>query len=251
MSYLERKTVEMSVYIPIHEYDQHEEKHAFFAEMMSTMIQMLEKAGDGKNLRILEFGAGTGLFTQRLASSDLVSEVVAVEFDWACCEVLRHKMRGSTKVRVEYQDSRVFSPEGSFDAVVSSFADHHIRPVDKPSYFRNVIQNMKNNALFIVGDEFLPEYDLKDELARCEALKKYHNYIIERAKSEGETVLMRLEEAALESGLNRVGDFKVPCTQYEQMLKEAKLTFTKNRIGPTDRDDVGGVYVYRIQKLPD
>jgi len=248
ISYFERKTVEMSRYIRIHEYDQHEEKHAYFADMMSAMTDIVAKSAQGNSkLRVLEFGAGTGIFTSRLAALPFVDHIVAVEYDWACCEILRHKMRHTGKVHVEYQDSRTFSA-GTFDVIVSSFADHHIRPVDKPRYFKNVANNMRPGAQFIVGDEFLPEYDAKGNAARGAALEAYHRHIIDLALKQGETAVAALEEAALKSGLDEEGDFKLPCSSYEKMLQGADFHFTKTCIGPLDLDHVGGVYVYKCSR---
>jgi cyclopropane fatty-acyl-phospholipid synthase-like methyltransferase len=74
---------------------------------------------------------------------------------------------------------------GLFDVVVSSFADHHIKPTDKGRYFRNVTDNMKPGGLFLVGDEFLPEHDQSDVNAHKAALERYHNHIIEIARNQG------------------------------------------------------------------
>jgi hypothetical protein len=54
-----------------------------------------------------------------------------------------------------------------------------------------------------------------------------------------------LEEAALQSGLDSKGDFKVTNFHYEEMPTRAGFAWSKNCIGPLDRDDLGGVYVYR------
>jgi hypothetical protein len=47
------------------------------------------------------------------------------------------------------------------------------------------------------------------------------------------------------SGIERKGDFKLPCSIYESMLRKAGFTFEKYLIGPADRQDIGGIYVYR------
>jgi len=159
--------------------------------------------------------------------------------------------------------------------IFSAFADHHIKPEDKPLYFENVKRNLLPDGRLVVGDEFLPPHDPNDRNAWEGALKTYHGHIIEIAERQAEQELAKLEEAtlevaredieamarsyrelvkleqaALESGLAQQGDFKVSCEQYEEYLKASGFEFSKEKVGPKDRDDMGGVYVY-IAWLPD
>lgn len=247
LSELDRRTVEMSKYIPIHDYDRYEERHAYYIEMMQKMLDLLPVPKQENGLRVLELGAGTGIFTKRLAALDSVAEIVAIEYDWACCQTLKHNVREfQKKVRIEYEDSRVFNPAGKFDAIVSSFADHHIRPGDKGRYFENVIRNLKKGAPFIVGDEFLREHGINDEASRIAALHDYHEHIINIALKQNETVLAELEREALKSGIERKGDFKLSCGHYEEMLGRASFQFQRYCIGPLDTNQIGGVFVYSM-----
>jgi SAM-dependent methyltransferase len=246
---LSKRPVEMSVYVPLDDYDSHEEEHAYYVEMMQAMVDAFrgrcpEGAG---SYRVLEFGAGTGIFTRRLAATPNISEVMALEIDWACYSKLAYNLRDAAAVKPLNEDSRHFSPTGRFHAVFSSFADHHIKPQDKRDYLRNVRRNLHENGTFIVGDEFLPPHAAGDRTARLKALAAYHGHIIEIARSKGQDVLVKLETAAWESGKNEVGDFKVTCAEYETFLREGGFTFQRQRIGPGTDDvakEVGGVYVY-------
>ena len=108
---------------------------------------------------------------------------------------------------------------------------------------------MEDGGLFIVGDEFLAEHSSKNDEARHNALRKWHEHVIGIARSKGQEELAKLEEDALQSGLQGRGDFKVSCSEYERDLNRAGLQVrTKKKIGPLDRDDIGGIYVYTIQR---
>lgn len=243
----ERKLIEMSEYIDVIPYDEHEEKHAYYQDMMSKMIEIfLEHSSNNSSpIRILELGAGTGIFTVRLNKITNVTEIVAVEIDWHCYQILKGKFREQyKKVKTLNKDSRTYNPEGEFDYIFSSFADHHIKTADKAKYFDNIKQNLKPNGLMIVGDEFLRKHDPNDRDDRDSALKDYHSHIIDIAKGQGEMILAELERQALQSGLEEKGDFKVSCEQYEELLKQAKFKFKKEKIGPENIDNIGGVYVY-------
>lgn len=252
----ERKPVEMSVYINVDEYDAHEENHAYYQEMRQRMIEICKTHSlkqSKKSLRLLEFGAGTGLFTMELADKiDNLKQLDAIEFDWHCYHVLQGKKRSlhltrpelELKMKIYHEDSRTYDPEGKFDYIFSAFADHHIKKADKEIYFQNVKKNLKSNALMIVGDEFLRDYDLDSRDDKDQALRDYHDHIINIAKGDGYEILAMLEQQALVSGLNEKGDFKVSCRQYEDFLHSAGFHFKKEKIGPLDKDDIGGVYVY-------
>ena len=245
------KPIEMSAYIDVEDYDQHEEKHAYYQEMMNRMIDIiLEHRGkDSKPYQVLEVGAGTGIFTKRLAKIPNI-ELVAVELDWVCFHRLKHSIQDYNSVRgVVNDDSCTYvDPVAQVDCIVSSFSDHHIKPKDKKQYFQNLKQNLAPNGIIVVGDEFLAPYDSNDNDARQVALKNYHHHIIEIAEKEGETILAQLELAALKSGLEGIGDFKISCEEYEDLLTTSSLILeSKKKIGPLDRNDIGGVYIYKIR----
>ncbi|MBD2385043.1 methyltransferase domain-containing protein [Cylindrospermum sp. FACHB-282] len=243
------KTIEMSLYIDVEDYDKHEEKHAYFQDMMRRMIEIFMEHSNHNHhpSSILELGAGTGIFTSRLANLSNINKIVTIEIDWHCYKKLLSKFRRyKGKIEAVHEDSRTYDPLQVFDYIFSSFADHHIRITDKEQYFENIKRNIKPGGLIIVGDEFIPEHNLNDKESRDCALKAYHNHIIDIAKQQEELILATLEQEALDSGLREIGDFKISCEQYEQLLKRVGLEFKKEKIGPLDRDDVGGIYVYTI-----
>ncbi len=260
----QRKPVEMSLYINVFDYNECEQEHAYYKEMTQRMIEICQENYQKKNresLEILEMGAGTGIFTIQLgnAISDNLKKLDAIEFDWHCYKILRIKTKQfadshpEIQVNIYHEDSRTYDPPGKFDYIFSSFADHHIRKTDKEIYFENVKKNLKKDGLMIVGDEFLREHDSENIKEAEQALRDYHSHIIDIAQhhenSEKHRKLAELERQALESGLLGLegtggGDFKVSCSQYEKFLRDAGFEFKKEKIGPLDRDDIGGVYVY-------
>jgi SAM-dependent methyltransferase len=255
---LPHESIEMSAYVSVPQYAQFEEDHAYFIDMMTKMLDHFkEKRYVTKRCRVLELGAGTGHFTKRLILSGNVS-VTAVEIDWACYHYLRGALETNPvlsdtpnyELRVVFADSCNFvDPDDKrFDFIFSSFADHHIKPADKKLYFENIKKNLSPNGVFIVGDEFIPSYDPEEDGSFESAVKRYHNHIIDIARKEGHDELVELETAAMKSGLEKRGDFKMPCEEFEKYLYEADLRFTKEIIGPKDRNDVGGIYVYVIGK---
>jgi SAM-dependent methyltransferase len=274
------KAIEMSAYISTDDYDQFEEYHPYYQDMMRRMIDEIPANGRATPLRVLEMGAGTGIFTKRLAAVPLL-DCVAVELDWVCFKRLSHNMRRLTRSAGDFpsapaalynEDSITFTSRNPFDFIFSSFADHHIKTPHKGEYFANIRRNLSPGGKFVVGDEFLPPYAAEDKSEYHESLRTYHNHIIgvaeryalaEEEKLESGTLaeeealearrratayreLMELEAAALESGIEEQGDFKVSCEIYEAELEKSGLRYSKVKIGPLDDDSVGGIYVYTI-----
>lgn len=253
------KPVAMSSYLWPDAYDEHEEEHPYYCEMMDEMIrtfsehrqerqQQQQRHTETQLCRVLELGAGTGIFTKRLAALPDV-ECVALEIDWACFRKVEYKLREYyPRVSALCEDSRTYEAPQQFDCIFSSFSDHHIRLEDRKHYLLNVQRNLVPGGLFLVGDEFLRAYDVNDRPDWQRALEDYHNHIIEIAERNGDYELVKLERAALEHGLKQDGEqsgsFKVSCEQYEALLEEAGFQFSKVKIGPEDRNDIGGVYVY-------
>ncbi len=237
---------EMSAYIDISDYDKHEEKHAYFIDMMIEMTSILSKHRryDTASFKVLELGAGTGIFTKKLAKNPNI-KVVAVELDEECFRVLKHNLQHFISVELVNEDSCKYHTREKFDCIFSSFSDHHIKPADKYSYLQNIRRNLKSDGLFIVGDEFLRPHNPNDFDDWQAALRSYHNHIIDIALSQNEKVLASLEREALNSGLEKNGDFKVSCSQYEELLSTNGFAFTHKKIGPLNQNDVGGVYVYK------
>jgi hypothetical protein len=57
--------------------------------------------------------------------------------------------------------------------------------------------------------------------------------------------LSELENNALKSGLDMVGDFKRHEIMFEEELRSAGFKMlVKKKMGPVDRTDIGGVFVY-------
>ncbi|MDG4860688.1 TIR domain-containing protein [Streptomyces sp. T-3] len=262
------KTAEMSLYIAIDDYDEYEERHAYYVDMMNEMLTLFRHrrdsvfSGPSGRCRVLELGAGTGIFTRRLAAEAEV-DCTAVEIDFACSNKLERNLRAHANATAINADSRTYvadNEDGRFQFVFTSFADHHIKTEDKVRYFSNIKQNLTPGGRIIVGDEFLPEYDPKDNDEWRAALHRYHGHIIKYSADRAEEYeelgeakeahahreLIQLESAALKSGLDRQGDFKLSRSLYEGILKEQGFHFQSKKIGPLDDDTVGGIYVYEL-----
>lgn len=83
-----------------------------------------ECLGWNKGMRIMDFGAGTGLLTSHVAP--LVAKVVAVDTSAAMLQALAQKQELRDLVEARCQDILVEPLDDRFDAVVSAMALHHV-----------------------------------------------------------------------------------------------------------------------------
>ncbi len=238
---------EMSRYIDLDIYHTVEQSHPFYIEMTEAILARIEEFQKGKkeHLEILELGSGTGLFTAEVAKLPGVN-VSAVEIDQNCFEVLDDYVQGNASCI--QADAVTYLNPGYFDIVVSTFAHDHIHFDAAGEFVNNIRGNLKKGGLYIMGGEILPFYETESE--RQEALQQYHGYIVETANRQKNFLLAQIEISALQSGVEMVGDFK----RHEQMFEEEMLTnrfelVEKNKIGPSDRNDVGGVFVYAFSAV--
>jgi hypothetical protein len=252
---------EMSRYISIEDYDAYEEQHPFYKEMAAVMQRTIGEAfarwcasgrARGDRFRILELGAGTGLFTKSLAVAFPTASIVAVEVDGVCAAVLNDKMRGHPNVRCDTADSTTYRDQ-TVHVVVTSFADHHIADADKGAYFTNIRANLVDEGLFVSGEEFLPDYDEDDNAARDVSILAYHRCILGLMANlpdrKARAILTELETAAMQSGLERHGDFKISAAVYRRLVAESGFDCAQTKLGPLDVEGVGGVFVNTMTKV--
>ena len=233
---------EMSRYIDLDLYHEVERSHPFYEEMIEEICKTIKNYCDPeKNYRILEIGSGTGLCTEDLLKIPFV-EVSALEIDSECCQILGRHI-GHSKCEVINGDAVTFCREGYYDIVVSTFAHDHIHYDRALEFVQNIKKNLRKGGIYIMGAEFLPYYRNKEE--RENALLTYHGYIVNKALWERHYRLAQIEINALESGIDMIGDFKRHELMFEEEMTAGGMTLiSKEKMGPKDPDNVGGIFVY-------
>jgi len=237
---------EMSRYIDLDVYHAVERTHPFYMEMIAEIHRILRDMGCGSRpLTALEFGAGTGLATEELLGyRDL--EITAVELDEQCADILRHVTGDRAEIVVA--DAVTFCREACFDVALSVFAHDHIIFDKGPELAVTLRRNLRRGGRYVMGGEILPLFDTESE--HQESLYRYHCYIVEKALRDGHFEVAQIEISALKSGLLRIGDFKRHEDMFErEMLSADFRMIEKIKVGPSDRPDVGGVFVYVFEAM--
>lgn len=245
-----KKKREISRYIDIRGYDNYEPFHPYYKEMHDEMLSaMKQKFNEQKsNFKILEIGPGTGIFTWKYAGRRNIN-IDLVELDSDCVEYLLAVKREYPNVKdVINDDILEWNSETKYKIIVSSFSNHHIPYEKTQKFYEKIVNLLDSDGVFIFGEEFIPEHDMSED-DRKKALYKYHTHIMSEALKQDYYQVAELENISLIQGVKKDGEYKVSLKMAKEEAETAGLVFTTSKkIGPTNIDDVGGVFVVIAQR---
>ncbi len=123
--------------------------------MLDAALQsLLELTPRGATL--LELGAGTGLFTQKVLNTEHFAELHITDGAPAMLEIAQQQLVGG-RVSLHFDMLDFAAPtwadrytDQRFDAVISSMAIHHVG--DKQQLFAQVFQVLKPGGIFVIAD---------------------------------------------------------------------------------------------------
>lgn len=101
-----------------------------------------------EDMIVLDFGAGTGLITSRIAP--LVKKVVAVDTSEAMLDKLRSKPEMEERVEIVCRDLLAEPLDARFDLIVSAMTLHHVE--DTAALLRSFHRHLKDGGLVALAD---------------------------------------------------------------------------------------------------
>jgi tRNA (cmo5U34)-methyltransferase len=125
-----------------------------FDAFYGTAVAALDGAGaeDGAPLRVLDLGAGTGLLSAFVAAAHPDAELVLVDGAPAMLARARERL-GEADASFHIADLRDPLPGGTFDAVVSALAIHHLDDAGKRELFARVHAALRPGGVFVNAEQ--------------------------------------------------------------------------------------------------
>ncbi len=238
----------LSAYLDLDEYNDHEEKHIYYVEMRRYMLDVISgyQKEAKRSVKVLENGAGTGLFSSHLLSIEGLN-VTLLEPDERSRKVLQKQLGTRLKNHILEMGAEELTDNNYWDLVVSSFSHDHIK--DGGRLAHSIYNALKVGGIYISGVEILRDYESDDD--RIDALYKWHSFVIDDAREKREMELAKLENEALVSGVNGIADFKKDIAHFEEDFNAVGnfKQIIKTKIGSLTKPGIGGVYVFGYQKV--
>jgi SAM-dependent methyltransferase len=122
------------------------------AEGCAVLLEALEvlDAVPGASGRVLDLGTGDGVMVALVRSAWPDAEAVAVDFSPAMLEAARARFEGDAAVEVVSHDlDRPLPDLGRFDAVISSFAIHHLVDGRKRALYGEILDRLVPGGVFV------------------------------------------------------------------------------------------------------
>jgi len=140
--------------------------YARYGEVLDAVVEVA-RVGPGK--RVLDIGTGTGNLAKRCLVRG--ASVVGLDPSEKMLAQARAKMGGHSNADLVQADEpflRIPFPDAYFDAVVSTYAFHHVPHHLKPASVREMVRVIVPGGLWAIGD-----LAFADEPAERRALQKY------------------------------------------------------------------------------
>lgn len=117
--------------------------------------------------RVLELGAGTGLFSAMLRERMPGAALHLVDVSERMLEQARERLAGDLRVTVEIGDYSDLEFGTGWDAVVSALSIHHLEHEAKRTLFRKVEAALQPGGVFVNADQIAgPTKELEQEYVR-------------------------------------------------------------------------------------
>ena len=115
--------------------------------------------------RFLDLGAGTGYTLRRVLETFPPTTAVGLDVSSEMLERARQRLDG-LESRVQLRRSDIARPEleGTYDAIVSILAVHHLYPDEKRHLFSRIWEHIAPGGVFLLADYFRPAMDRLSEL---------------------------------------------------------------------------------------
>ena len=110
---------------------------------------------EGENPKILDIGAGTGLFSSMVLEKYPDAELTSIDLSCEMLNIAKKRFKDYSKVTYIENDYTIHEFNEKFDIVISALSIHHLNKEDKEKIYQKIYNILKNKGIFINADQFL------------------------------------------------------------------------------------------------
>lgn len=204
-------------------------------EQLLMLDFLMKRYESNKKLNVIEFGAGTGRFTNLILKNLPKINLTLVEPDKNCCKKLLDIKNKYKQVKIIQSPGETFKTKSKFDLVVMATVFHHIPFEGKLSFLKLVKGLLKKDGYFLCGDNFIAEY--KNMKERETVLRKSINKWINDSKKEKNTTELKMarEMKDLVFRADFGGEYFICTSLFEKYVAKARLRI-KGKVNVTNTD---------------
>lgn len=173
-----------------------------FDEFYGTALELITLMPEPP-AKVLDLGAGTGLFSSIVAP-------ICPNAEFTLCDISEKMLNeaekrfsdGRTKVKYVVKDYSSEPIDSTYDLIISGLSIHHLTDTGKERLFLNLHNNLNDNGLFINADQVLGDTPLIEQTYRSSWLRQVREKgITERALTKA---LKRMKEDRMSTLSNQL-----------------------------------------------
>lgn len=201
-----------------------------------------------KNLRILETGAGTGLFSEVYVPKFPRAEIVITEPDRSYLSKIPPKFKGYKNIAYVQAVAEKFKWNSTFDVAVATESYHHIPDKEKTKFFKNLYKLLDVNGIVVIGDNFIPRYNVRSKKDRMRALHDFWDPYINEKKRRGDHEGVKTFSDALKEAESGSVEYKTSMEVFEKLAERCGFKVNSKKELSRNVNKKGGYVVYTLKK---
>jgi len=120
-----------------------------------SIAASLASAVPAASPRILDLGAGTGLFSSLLLQRYPEADLTLIDISEKMLDTARERLAAYPNVRYAVGDYTHFKSQQPFDIIISALSIHHLSDEEKRDLYANSYMNLSTGGLFVNADQVI------------------------------------------------------------------------------------------------
>lgn len=122
-----------------------------FHDFYSIPISIIETNNEAP--RVLDIGAGTGLFAAFVKEKYPNAHITAVDLSEKMLDIAKERFQNDSQIDYIIADYTTHVFEGAFDIIISSLSIHHLTDEEKQKLYQKIYTLLNPNGIFINADQ--------------------------------------------------------------------------------------------------